>query len=81
MEKNQEHPDFDAVMADQAVTNIAGWTEPNNDDECDEETYRARLAKNGPIFQQIEALNRRQPSSRPCLLRRCSIDCNRCRIP
>lgn len=53
MEKNQEHPDFDAVMADQAVTNIAGWTEPNTDDECDEEAYRARLAKMDPSSSRL----------------------------
>ena len=46
------------VMADQAVTNVSGWTEPNHDEPCDEYAYRERLHKNAPIlFDKInEAL-------------------------
>lgn len=46
---------FEEIMENRAVTNIAGWTEPNHGGPCDEDAYRARLSKNGPIFQQIEA--------------------------
>lgn len=38
------------VMADEAVTNISGWTEPNSDEPCDEQAYRERLDKNAPIL-------------------------------
>lgn len=44
--------DYTEVMEDKAITNVAGWIEPNNDLPCDEKEYRRRLEKNGPIFQQ-----------------------------
>ena len=34
------------VMDDKAVTNISGWTEPNEDEPCDEQAYRDRALKN-----------------------------------
>jgi hypothetical protein len=33
-------------MSDNAVTNISGWTEPNNDKSCDEQNYRDRALAN-----------------------------------
>jgi len=35
------------VMEDKAVTNISGWTEPNEDEQCDEQAYRDRALANG----------------------------------
>jgi hypothetical protein len=33
-------------MADKAVTNISGWTEPNSDKPCDEQEYLDRALRN-----------------------------------
>jgi hypothetical protein len=38
------------VMEDKAVTNISGWTEPNDDKPCDEQTYRDKAIANGQIL-------------------------------
>ena len=48
----QETDNFElkSVMADQAVTNVSGWTEPNSDSECDEETYMRRMASNATVL-------------------------------
>lgn len=51
-DRAQSPPDYQAVMDNKAVTNVAGWTEANNDGPCDEAAYRERLKKNGPIFQR-----------------------------
>ncbi len=49
----EENPiEYDVVMEDKVITNIAGWVEPNNDGPCDESAYRDRLEKNGPVFQK-----------------------------
>lgn len=49
--------DLDAVMANQAIANVAGWagSEWNDGGQLDEEAYRIRLKRNGPIFQKVEA--------------------------
>ena len=44
--------DFELIsaMADQVVTNVSGWTEPNPDSECDEKTYMRRMESNATVF-------------------------------
>jgi len=45
-------------MDDKAVTNISNWREPNSDDPCDEEAYRARAFANAEVINAkiLEAL-------------------------
>lgn len=48
-----EEKEIEKVMNDKAVTNISGWTLGDSaTSEENEEEYRERLAKNGPIFHQ-----------------------------
>lgn len=47
--------EYEEIMKDKAVTNISGWTEPNNDTPCDEKVYRKRLSDNAAtIHTKIE---------------------------
>ena len=38
--------EIDQVLADDSVTALSGWTEPNTDKPCDEEAYRRKLRAN-----------------------------------
>lgn len=40
------------VMSNQAVTNISGWTEPNEDEECDEQAYMDRILSNSDVLNK-----------------------------
>jgi hypothetical protein len=40
------------VMSDKSVTNMSGWTEPNNDKPCDEQEYRDRALSNAEVLNE-----------------------------
>lgn len=57
--KRGDDASYEEVMADKAVTNISGWTEPNEDRPCDEKEYRKRLHEQASDYHKkvAEALS------------------------